>query len=72
MTLSLIFHISASLYRIYVNFLCFFLGDELEYVGGLGGNRYGYGGMARKASIGSNHTQALGSEVDDNEEMEIS
>jgi hypothetical protein len=47
-------------------------GDELEYVGGLGGSRFGYGGVARKASISSNQTQQMGSEVDENEEMEMS
>lgn len=48
------------------------LGEELEFVGGLGGSRFGFGGMARKASVSSNQTQPLGSEVDDNEEMEMS
>lgn len=47
-------------------------GDELEYVGGLGGSRFGVGGVVRKASISSNQTQALGSEIDENEEMEMS
>ncbi|RDW87788.1 hypothetical protein BP5796_03482 [Coleophoma crateriformis] len=46
-------------------------GDELEYVGGLGGARFGYGGAARKASISSNQTQQLGSEIDDDEGMEM-
>ncbi|APA09999.1 hypothetical protein SS1G_05726 [Sclerotinia sclerotiorum 1980 UF-70] len=46
-------------------------GEELEYVGGLGGSRFGVGGMVRKTSISSNHTQGVGSEVDDNEEMEM-
>ena len=48
------------------------LGEELEFVGGLGGSRFGFGGMARKASVSSNQTQPLGSEVDENEEMEMS
>ncbi|CAL3973718.1 hypothetical protein PZA11_005873 [Diplocarpon coronariae] len=47
-------------------------GDELEAVGGLGGGRFGFGGVARKASVSSNHTQQLGSDVDENEEMELS
>ncbi|RDL42379.1 uncharacterized protein BP5553_02358 [Venustampulla echinocandica] len=47
-------------------------GDELEYVGGLGGARFGFGGMTRKASISSNQTHHLGSETDENEEMEMS
>lgn len=47
------------------------LGEELEYVGGLGGSRFGVGGMVRKTSVSSNHTQGVGSEVDDNEEMEM-
>ncbi|KAJ8058077.1 hypothetical protein OCU04_012936 [Sclerotinia nivalis] len=46
-------------------------GEELEYVGGLGGSRFGVGGMVRKSSVSSNHTQGVGSEVDDNEEMEM-
>ncbi|CAG8971428.1 hypothetical protein HYALB_00002010 [Hymenoscyphus albidus] len=46
-------------------------GEELEYVGGLGGARFGFGGSSRKASIGSNQTQIVGSD-DDNEEMEMS
>ncbi|KAH6711810.1 hypothetical protein DL95DRAFT_468728 [Leptodontidium sp. 2 PMI_412] len=46
-------------------------GEELEYVGGLGGSRFGFGGVARKASISSNQTQQLGSEIDENEEMEM-
>ncbi|KAG9240160.1 hypothetical protein BJ878DRAFT_527855 [Calycina marina] len=46
-------------------------GEELEYVGGLGGSRFGYGGAARKASISSNQTQAVGSDVDESEEMEM-
>jgi len=48
------------------------IGEELEYVGGLGGSRFGFGGVTRKASISSNQTQPLGSEVDENEEMEMS
>ncbi len=53
--------------------LTFIAGDELEYVGGLGGSRFGFGGgMVRKASISSNQTQQLGSEADENEEMEMS
>lgn len=47
-------------------------GEELEYVGGLGGSRFGFGGVARKASISSNQTAPLGSEADENEEMEMS
>ncbi|PBP25935.1 kelch domain-containing protein [Diplocarpon rosae] len=47
-------------------------GDELEAVGGLGGGRFGFGGVARKTSVSSNHTQPLGSDVDENEEMEMS
>jgi len=49
-------------------------GEELEVVGGLGGGRFGVGGMARKASISSNQTQQLGeSEVDDEDDgMEMS
>ncbi|KAL3425110.1 kelch domain-containing protein [Phlyctema vagabunda] len=47
-------------------------GEELEYVGGLGGSRFGVGGFARKASMSSNHTQHLGSEVDEDEGMEMS
>lgn len=46
-------------------------GEELEFVGGLGGSRFGFGGAARKASISSVQTQAVGSEVDENEEMEM-
>jgi len=46
-------------------------GEELEYVGGLGGSRFGFGGVTRKASISSNQTQPLGSEADENEEMEM-
>ncbi len=45
-------------------------GDELEYVGGLGGSRFGFGGVVRKGSVGSSLTR--GSEVDENEEMEMS
>jgi hypothetical protein len=49
-------------------------GEELEVVGGLGGGRFGVGGVSRKESISSNQTQQLGeSEIDDDEEgMEIS
>lgn len=44
-------------------------GEELEVVGGLGGGRFGVGGMARKASISSNQTQQLGeSEIDDEDD----
>lgn len=43
----------------------------MEYVGGLGGSRFGFGGALRKASMSSNHTQQLGSDVDENEEMEM-
>ncbi|KAI9648778.1 hypothetical protein NHQ30_003418 [Ciborinia camelliae] len=46
-------------------------GEELEYVGGLGGSRFGVGGVARKTSVSSSHAQGVGSEVDDNEEMEM-
>ncbi|ESZ98795.1 kelch domain-containing protein [Sclerotinia borealis F-4128] len=46
-------------------------GEELEYVGGLGGSRFGVGGVIRKMSVSSSHTQGVGSEVDDNEEMEM-
>lgn len=61
MDLTYLIHIYSNLY----------LGDELEYVGGLGGSRFGFGGIVRKASISSNQTQQLGSEVDENEEMEM-
>ena len=48
-------------------------GEELEVVGGLGGGRFGVGGMARKASVSSNQTQQLNdSEVDEDEGMEMS
>ncbi len=49
-------------------------GDELEVVGGLGGGRFGVGGVARKASISSNQTQTFNeSEVDDDDDgMEMS
>ena len=40
-------------------------------MGGLGGTRFGFGGAARKASISSNQTQQMGSEADENEEMEM-
>jgi len=53
------------------SFLCR-IGDELEFVGGLGGSRFGFGGVTRKASMSSTTTQALGSELDENEEMEMS
>ncbi|TVY38516.1 Acyl-CoA-binding domain-containing protein [Lachnellula subtilissima] len=46
-------------------------GEELEYVGGLGGSRFGFGGVARKASVSSNQTLPTGSEADENEEMEM-
>ncbi|PQE30077.1 kelch domain-containing protein [Rutstroemia sp. NJR-2017a WRK4] len=46
-------------------------GEELEYVGGLGGARFGVGGVTRKTSVSSSLTQGVGSEVDDNEEMEM-
>jgi len=49
-----------------------YTGEELEFVGGLGGSRFGFGGAARKESISSVQTQAVGSEVDENEEMEMS
>lgn len=42
----------------------------MEYVGGLGGSRFGFGGVARKASVSSNQTQQM-SEGDENEEMEM-
>ncbi|KAH8813334.1 hypothetical protein F5884DRAFT_820924 [Xylogone sp. PMI_703] len=45
-------------------------GEELEYVGGLGGTQFGVGGTIRKSSISSSHTQQL-SEVDDDEGMEM-
>ncbi|TVY15346.1 Acyl-CoA-binding domain-containing protein 5 [Lachnellula arida] len=47
-------------------------GEELEYVGGLGGSRFGVGGVTRKASVSSNQTLPTGSEADENEEMEMS
>ncbi|PQE08544.1 kelch domain-containing protein [Rutstroemia sp. NJR-2017a BBW] len=47
-------------------------GEELEYVGGLGGARFGVGGVTRKTSVSSSLTRGVGSEVDDNEEMEMS
>jgi hypothetical protein len=48
-------------------------GEELEVVGGLGGGRFGVGGMARKASVSSNQTQQLNdSEVDEDDGMEMS
>ncbi|KAI9047467.1 hypothetical protein LZ554_008186 [Drepanopeziza brunnea f. sp. 'monogermtubi'] len=47
-------------------------GDELEAVGGLGGGRFGVGGVTRKMSVGSNHTREIGSDGDENEEMEMS
>lgn len=49
-------------------------GEELEVVGGLGGGRFGVGGgMSRKESVSSVHTQRLGSEGDDEEDgMEMS
>ena len=48
-------------------------GDELEYVGGLGGGRFGDGsGLAsRKESISSVHTQLLESEADEDDGMEM-
>ncbi|KAA8575475.1 hypothetical protein MFRU_002g00670 [Monilinia fructicola] len=46
-------------------------GEELEYVGGLGGSRFGVGGVVRKTSVSSTHTQGVGSEVDDNEDLEM-
>ncbi|TGO45466.1 hypothetical protein BOTNAR_0665g00030 [Botryotinia narcissicola] len=46
-------------------------GEELEFVGGIGGSRFGVGGVVRKTSVSSTHTQGVGSEVDDNEEMEM-
>ena len=52
--------------------LTYSLGDELEFVGGLGGSRFGFGGATRKTSISSNQTQQLDSETDENEEMEMS
>ncbi|RKF65736.1 putative kelch repeat protein [Erysiphe neolycopersici] len=46
-------------------------GEELEFVGGLGGNRFGFGGeMSRKVSTSSNHTQVVESD-DENEDMEL-
>lgn len=54
-----------------LGYLTSFLGEELEYVGGLGGSRFGFGGAVRKTSVSSNHTQGAGSEIDDNEEMEM-
>ncbi|RKF74783.1 hypothetical protein GcC1_082018 [Golovinomyces cichoracearum] len=47
-------------------------GEELEFVGGLGGSRFGFGGgITRKESTSSSHTQTLGSD-DENEDMELS
>lgn len=48
-------------------------GDELEYVGGLAGTRFGDGCsiVSRKESISSNHTQLLDSEADDEDGMEM-
>ncbi|KAI0996466.1 hypothetical protein K3495_g11715 [Podosphaera aphanis] len=46
-------------------------GDELEIVGGLGGSRFGFGGVSRKESMSSNQTQVIASD-EENEEMEIS
>ncbi|EPQ63634.1 Bgt-4848 [Blumeria graminis f. sp. tritici] len=45
-------------------------GLELEYVGGLGGSRFGAGGVRHKESTGSNQTQGNGSD-DENEGMEM-
>lgn len=59
----------SAIYKIYIN--TYLLGEELEYVGGLGGSRFGFGGSARKASLDSNQTQTLDSETDENEEMEM-
>ncbi|KAK1968206.1 kelch domain-containing protein [Colletotrichum sublineola] len=49
-------------------------GDELEYVDGLAGSRFGDGCsiVSRKESVGSNHTQLLDSEADDEDGMEMS
>ena len=47
-------------------------GEELEFVGGLGGARFGVGGVARKESVSSSRSQLLGSDGDENEEMEMS
>jgi hypothetical protein len=48
-------------------------GEELEVVGGLGGGRFGVGGMGRKASISSNQTvpqsDEAGEEEDEGMEM---
>ena len=55
----------------YLNISNTFTGEELEFVGGLGGTRFGYGGVARKSSMSSNQTQAPGSDIDENEEMEM-
>ncbi|XMA18243.1 hypothetical protein WAI453_011034 [Rhynchosporium graminicola] len=46
-------------------------GEELEFVGGLGGSRFGFGGVARKASVSSNQTQQMGSDGDENENEEM-
>lgn len=47
-------------------------GEELEVVGGLGGGRFGVGGVVRKASVSSVATQQLNeSEGDEDEGMEM-
>lgn len=62
---------SSLIYLIFIWTNTLTTGEELEFVGGLGGSRFGFGGVTRKASIGSNQTQQMGSE-DENEEMEMS
>lgn len=47
-------------------------GDELEMIGGLGGSAFGVGGMARRVSVSSTRSAMADSEVEDNEEMELS
>jgi hypothetical protein len=46
-------------------------GEELEYVDGVQGGRYGDCNMSRKDSISSDRTQALPSDMDDDEGMDL-
>lgn len=46
-------------------------GEELEYVDGVQGGRYGDCGMSRKDSVSSDRTQALPSDMDDDEGMDL-
>jgi hypothetical protein len=46
-------------------------GEELEYVDGMHGGRYDSCSVSRKDSIGSDRTQALPSDMDDSEGMDL-